>query len=332
MTGTEIQRFDVPDPNHGAVPCAVLLPPMAAERSALCLFLYGGGGSRENLADIAPLLEQGFRSGALPAMVVATPGVGPWSFYLDDPARGFFWESFIVQRFIPHLRATFAVQEAPAGTGLVGISMGGYGALKLAFGRPDAFGAVCAISPMIEPSFEAEPVRPRNRFFYPAGVPEALLGSARDAELYRRDHPASRARDNADALRASPLAIAIDAAGQDLFNAHDGAEFLHRCLWQLDIAHDYRLRREADHVGHDMPERLRDAFAWVGARLQLTAAELPPLERAWQSFLSGASSQRPASPPPATSPVFAGWLRAQFALQRTAAEAQDPTLARRYGI
>jgi S-formylglutathione hydrolase len=327
-----IQRFDVDDPNQGAVPCAALLPPSAAEKLPLCLFLYGGGGSRENLADIAPILEGAWRTGALPAMVVATPDVGPWSFYLDDPARGLHWESFIAQRFIPQLRARFAVHDAAAATGLVGMSMGGYGALKLAFGRPDAFAAVYAISPMVEPSFEAEPVRPRHRFFYPPDVPQALVGANRDAELYRRDHPAARARVHADALRASPIAIAIDAAGRDLFNAHDGAEFLHRCLWQLDIAHEYRLRRDADHVGHDMPERLRDAFAWVGARLQLTAAELPAFERAWQQFLSGASREQPATPPPPTSPVFAAWLRAQLAAPRTAAEAQDPTLARRYGL
>lgn len=324
-----IQRFDVDDPNHGAVPCAALLPEAPAEKLPLCLFLYGGGGSRENLADIAPLLEEGWRTGTLPPMVVATPDVGPWSFYLDDPERGLHWESFIALRFMPQLRALFPVHHA---TGVVGMSMGGYGALKLAFGRPDAFGAVYAISPMIEPSLEAEPVRPRHRFFYPPELPQALLGSARDPELYRRDHPAARARSRADALRASPLAIAIDAAGDDMFNAHDGAEFLHRCLWQLDIAHEYRLRRDADHVGHDMPERLRDAFAWVGARLQPTAAELPPLERAWQHFLSGASSEQPASPPSPTSPVFAAWLRAQFTLPRTAAAERDPTVARRYGL
>ncbi len=269
MDDVELRRFELSDPVHGAVPCATARPRSAQGALPLCLFLYGGGGSRETLADVAPLLSSWWASGRVPPMLVATPDVGAFSFYLDDPARGVAWESFVV-RFAEHLRA----REASDAAALVGISMGGYGALKIAFARPHAFRAVAVVSPMIEPGVEAARVPLRNRFHYPPGVPEALLGPRRDPELYRRDHPAARARANADALRSSSLAIAIDAAGSDALNAHDGAEHLHRVLWALDVAHDYRLRRDADHVGPDLVERLADAFAWVGAHL----APRPPVE------------------------------------------------------
>jgi S-formylglutathione hydrolase len=298
MPEPQVQRFEVVDPVHGRVPCAAVTPASDAPR-ATCLFLYGGGGSRETLVEIAPLLHAWWQGARLPPMAIVTPDVGPWSFYLDDPARGMGWETFVAERLIASCGAR------PIGA--VGISMGGYGALKIAFARPRLFAAVAAVSPMIEPAVEAHQVPLRNRYHYPAEVPQALLGPERDAELYRRDHPAARARANAAALRASELAIYLDAAGADALHAQDGAEHLHRALWDLDVAHEYRLRRDADHVGPDLIDRLADAFAWAGDRL------VP----------------RPSTAP---DPDPRAQLRAHLEPLRRAAEPLDPTFARRYGV
>ena len=46
---------------------------------------------------------------------------------------------------------------------LIGFSMGGYGALKLALRRPEAFAAVAALCPVIFPADIAADVPARNR-------------------------------------------------------------------------------------------------------------------------------------------------------------------------
>jgi S-formylglutathione hydrolase len=305
MHAPALQRFELVDPVHGRVPCVAVVPASGAAPRAMCLFLYGGGGSCESLAEIEPLLQGWWGRDRLAPMVVATPDVGPWSFYLDDPARGLCWESLVAERLTALLQAGFG-DGAPLPCGAVGISMGGYAALKLALARPRAFTAIAAISPMIEPAFEADDVRPRNRYHYPPQVPQALLGVQRDRALYRADHPAARALRNADALRASELAIYLEAAGSDALNAHDGAEHLHRVLWDLDVPHEYHLRKDSDHVGPDLIDRLEQAFAWVSARLV-----------------------------PAPSPQVnehARMLRAQLEPLRAAAAASDPSFARRCGL
>ena len=329
MTHARLSRFDVEDPVHGQVPCAVLAPERH-EQTALpvCIFLYGGGGSRESLTSLQPLLEDAWREGKLSPCVVATPDVGPFSFYLDDHKRGYAWESFITQRFVPHLRA--ADRAA-----IVGVSMGGYGALKLAFQHPGQFAAVAAVSPMLEPYRERDPdaVPLRNRFFYPPDVPSALLGLQRDAALYQRDHPTARARKHADAIIAHKLAIYIDAAGRDALNAHDGAESLHRELWAQDIPHEYHLRKNADHAGPDQAARLLAALQWVNAELQPPAAPvLTPLEQAWQTWLSQPTESQPTTPLPGESSLFPAYLRALIAPQRKEAIKRDPTLHRHYGV
>jgi S-formylglutathione hydrolase len=239
--------------------------------------------------------------------------------------RGQYWEGFVAERFVTQLRIRFQYNGSLA---LAGISMGGYGALKLALARPADYAGVAAISPMLEPAFEASQVPLRNRYHYPPDVPQALLGPARDAALYDRDHPVLRARRNAGALRSCGLPIYLDAASRDALHAHDGAEHLHRVLWQLDVPHEYRLRRDADHIGPDILDRLRDAFAWIGARvcppptLPLTAAEAE-----WLAWLDGDRRQPPpaAAPPAPSSALFPRWLRAQLALLRDAAAAREPS-------
>lgn len=301
MNELEIRRFDVSDPDQGPIPCAVVAPSRAVQDLPLCLFLYGGGGGRETLVDISPLLADAWASRALPPMVVATADLGPFGFYLDDPERGLLHETFLRTRFLPFLRRSF---ELSARAVLVGVSMGGYGALKIAFAQPESFVAVAAIGPMIEPSVDAHAVPLRNRCHYPSDVPTALLGPERDAALFGRDHPAARARENAEALRGSNLAIYIDAAGRDCLRAHDGAEFVHRVLWELDVAHEYHLRRDSDHVGPDLAERLLRGFAFVGRHLVGTET---PNEQA------------------------AG-LRAQLAPLFAEAARVDPTVHRTYGV
>lgn len=325
MPQASLSRFDVEDAVHGSVPCAALLHEARAQRELpCCLLLYGGGGSRETLAELQPVFEQAWSQGLLPPCILATPDVGPWSFYLDDPARGLAWESFIAGPFIERVGARSRL-------GIVGISMGGYGALKLAFARPERFAAVAAVSPMVEPYSAAVPLR--NRFFYPSEVPQALLGAARDHALYSADHPDRRARAHADRLREHQLAICLDAAGRDALHAHDGAESLHRTLWELDIPHEYHLRRDADHLGPDLAPRLCSALGWVLERLQPAAAEpLSDLEQTWQRWLQAPHAPLPDQPLPAASPLAPHVLRATLEPERQAALRSDPTLTRNYGI
>lgn len=329
-TQAYIARFTVADPVHGEVACIELAPRYEATLP-VCLFLYGGGGTCESLLALEPLLTKAWQSGALPACRVITPNVAPWCFYLDDTQHGSAWESFVAERLLAHVHVA-AEKTTQAPVGLIGISMGGYGALKMALARPRTFRAVAAVAPMVEPSFTASEVGPRNRYHYPPEVPAALLGLERDAALYAADHPACRAVRNAEALRAGALAIYLDAGAADALNAHDGAEFLHRVLWDLDVRHDYHLGGAADHVGPSLIPRLEAAFCWLGNQLVPTLAALTPLETAWQRWLDDGASGSPPPPLPATSSLMPRVLRTLLAPLREAAQRQDETMRRLFGV
>jgi S-formylglutathione hydrolase len=159
------------------------------------------------------------------------------------------------------------------------------------------------------------------------------VGPTRDPALFEWNNPANRAQANAGLIRDNRLAIYIDAGDEDFLNAHDGAEFLHRVLWALDISHEYHLVRGADHGGPTMRPRMHSMYAWVGSVIRALQCEAEPgvEERMVSAWIeSGMAGKPPAVPP--TSQEFLRILRAQFQTLRARATSSDPTTNRRFGI
>ena len=338
----EISKMPVDFAPEG-VPYAAILPPGYEQLGPmpLCLVLHGGGGSHQNLADSKSIYDQLWTSGALPPMVLASAGVSPLGFYLDHPDSKVRWERFIAQDFIAHLRRTYKLRGDRDSTIISGTSMGGHGSLRIAFRNPDRFAAVAALEPALDPALKVNDVTARNRFFYRSVLDtggdnsaERLVGSDRDAALFEANNPANVAIANADAIRASGLAIYIEAGDEDLFNFQDGTEFLHRVLWDLDISHEYHLVRGADHIGPSLRPRMLETYSWVGSVLaprDARADEITAAERAWVEWIEGSSKGNPPLIDP-LSPAMVRAYRRWLASAREETAKIDPTTNRRYGV
>ena len=320
-----VSLHDLPSAHLPApVPYAVLAPGSTTPLP-ICILLMGGGGTRESLVDLQPVFDGWWSEGVLPPMFIVTPTAG-LDYYMEEPEGAIRWDSFFVSDLIPAVHGAFPTTGV---THLAGISGGGYGALKLAFARPDLFASVAVMQPMLEPGLRESDVSARNRLHHAAGGTPKLIGPARDAALWEANNPANRAVANAQAIRDSGLAIYLEAADRDFLNAHDGAEFLHRTLWDLDVAHEYHLVREADHGGPTMRPRLRAMFAWLGA-LGRPAVGDEAVEQAAGAWVeSGMQGKPPAGA--TTTEAFIHSLRSRFEPLRNAAAVSDPTTLRRYG-
>ena len=333
---SNVELHDLPSRNlREPAPYALITPPGYHDAAPLplCLMLMGGGGSRDHLVACQPLFDGWWLDGSLPPMVIATPSPA-MDYYLEDSRGSVRWDSFLVEEFVPHLRATCNIGRDRLSTAITGISIGGYGALKTAFASPDEFGVVAAMQPMLEPGFEDSSIGRRNRLYHSSGGPPQLVGTTRDAALFAANNPANRARANVNAIRSASLAIYIECGDEDFLNAHDGAEFLHRVLWDLDLSHEYRLTRGADHGGPGMRPRMLAMLAWTGAALNTlrpAATEPNAEEKAVTAWIdNGMSGQPPAAAP--ASKEFIRILRAQMQPLRDQAAKSDPTTHRRFGI
>lgn len=253
----------------GPVEYLVLTPPgwTGREQLPLLLMLHGAGSSAASLEAQLPLYERAWADGSLPPVLAAcasTPTLG--GFYIDH-AQGGRWETAVAQEFPAHVAREFGADLSRQL--ITGASMGGYGALKIAFAQPERFIAVAAMAPAVFPGETADQVPPGNA----PSVLGDLLTAMRDSPAgYAANSVTGRLRASAGAIRDSGLAIAVECGDQDSFGLADGAEYLHRVLRDLGVSHDYHLVGGADHVGPETERRQADVLVLLGQALKQAPA------------------------------------------------------------
>jgi S-formylglutathione hydrolase len=229
----------------------------------LVLNLHGGGGSRDGLKRQAQLWSRLWKDKTIPPAVVVMPSVGKRSFYMNYRDGSEQWEDFIMLELIPHLRKQFSIGKDSRRTLIMGVSMGGMGALRMAFKYPEFFGAVAALEPGISPVLKWQDLEPKHRFWRDDELFEKVYGKPVNANYWALSNPASIARANPERLIKSDLQIYFEAGDQDQFWLYEGAEFLHQILWQQKVRHEYHLVRGADHVGGSLGERTEEAIRFL---------------------------------------------------------------------
>ena len=215
------------------------------------------------LKRVRPLIEQLWKTERIPPAIFVTPSVTARGFYMNFRDGSEKWEDFVVHEFIDHLRKSLPVSANPDRTFVMGTSMGGMGALRMAFRYPDRFGAIAALEPGIEPILRFEDMQMKHRFWRSDELLEQAYGKPVDAEYWAKNNPATMAVNNRDAIVSSGLQIYVEAGDMDQFWLYEGAEFLHQVLWKERVRHEYHLVRGADHVGPSLGERTEEAILFL---------------------------------------------------------------------
>ncbi len=289
------------------------------------LHLHGAGGSCEQLVaeHTAGVWDRRFGEDVMPPMVIAMiSGLdGTYMDYYDGSQR---WDTFLRSEFVPFCESTFKCGGQQDMRMAVGTSMGGFGALHLCFGRPEEWGAVAACEPAIDAVLDSAGITMRSfrranesataddtnidRHIGKFGAGSTGRVSEWDAAFFRANNPVAMAADNGADIRASGLKICVEVGDQDNLMLHDGAELLHRVLWDQRVEHSYFLHHGADHVGISVEWRMEALCQWLGRTwMDLHASEeekairyAPPseIERQWMQFVQGQRKDPPPGPPP----------------------------------
>jgi S-formylglutathione hydrolase FrmB len=94
-------------------------------------------------------LDQLIAAGTVQPLIVVLPnGLNKYkgAFYANSSSTGN-WEDYIVRDVVGYVDSHYRTMASAAQRGIAGHSMGGYGALTLAFRHPDVFSSVYAMSP-----------------------------------------------------------------------------------------------------------------------------------------------------------------------------------------
>ena len=242
----------------GGCDYATLAPESDASSAPFLYLLHGGGGGRQFLRTMQPLIESVIDDGLLPPVVAVTPSAH-MSYYMDYHDGSERWETLLTEVLPSQV-------VADRGRMLItGISMGGVGTLRLAFRNPQQFIACASLEPGVDPFLRLED---KPDWYDVVGAPRLgkKFGDPIDSEFWAAHNPANIAAK--EPMRLSALKIYVEVGTHDSLYNHHNTEFLHRVLFDNGVKHEYRMELGADHIGNSVPGRFRDALWFLGRTLQ----------------------------------------------------------------
>jgi S-formylglutathione hydrolase FrmB len=219
----------------------ILLPPSyeveATRRYPILYFLHGLGENEQFLVRGGGLnlVEDLWEKHQIGDYLIVTPAADS-SFYINSLDRQVRYEDFVVEEFMPFIEHRYRTRRGRAARGVGGISMGGYGALHLAFRHPELFGSVSAHSAaLIEklPEVTGAGASPTPLLRVLGGV----FGSPVDRAFWDRNNPLTLAR----AAHLAGLKIYFDCGAEDDYGFEAGATTLHRELTARGIVHEFHI-------------------------------------------------------------------------------------------
>ena len=242
-----------------SVPYCIVLPDnFDSDKTAKYPILYSlhGLGDNEQFfvhSGLWNLVEDMRDKKELKEFLIVTPD-GDASFYINSRDGKNRYEDFLLQEFFPFIEKRYRAAPGRANRAISGVSMGGYGALHLAFSHPQLFGSVSAHSAaLIEklPSFlGSSSSSPRAR------VLGSVFGNPPDPAFWDRNSPLVLAR----TANLSGLKIYFDCGDQDDYGFESGAVALDKILTSRHIPHEFHLypgRHDPSYFADHLPASLQ---------------------------------------------------------------------------
>ncbi len=220
----------------------VLLPPgynrPPRRRYPVLYYLPGLGGSAEELVNSQAwmLIDDLWQGHQLrPFLIVSADSFN--SFYINAYDGRMRYEDFFMRELPGWIGQRYRTLPGRRNRALLGISMGGYGALHLAFKYPQRFGSVSAHSAMLlrrPPVAAVNDPLTRRRLRYLGRI----FGMPPNPRFWARNSPFTLAQSR---RHLSGLKIEFDCGQQDDYGFQQGALELHRRLLQLGVPHEFHL-------------------------------------------------------------------------------------------
>ncbi|HEY2120380.1 MAG TPA: alpha/beta hydrolase-fold protein [Candidatus Acidoferrum sp.] len=248
--------------------CVVLPTSFDADKTKhfpILYFFHGLGDNEQFLvhSGLWNVVEDLRDKRELKDFLIATPDGGT-TFYINSKDGRNRYEDFLIQEFFPFIEKRYRVASGRANRAIDGVSMGGFGALHLAFRHPQLFSSVSAHSAALIDKIPASvsasaPPSPRNRIF--GGV----FGVPFDPVFWQQTSPLTLVR-TAD---LSGLKIYFDCGEEDDYGFEAGATALDKILTTRQIPHQFHLypgRHDYTYFAAHIPASLQFASSLFPSR------------------------------------------------------------------
>jgi S-formylglutathione hydrolase FrmB len=219
--------------------------------------LFEGAGFWERRG-LAPVLAGLRASGSVPEFLVVAVDGGN-SFFVDAP--GGRYEDMVTKDLVAHVESSYRVVPGRKGRGLLGVSMGGYAALHVAFDQPGLVAAVATHSAML---LERIPSAEQGAGRWHMSAFTKVFGDPIDPALWAENDPLAKAR---TVDPGAVPALYMDCGSEDRYGLANGHRDLHAILEDRGIPHRLELP-PGDHGYEFVRSRIEKSLGFLGQALR----------------------------------------------------------------
>ena len=257
----------------GPLHYSLYLPPGydedAARRYPVVYLLHGLGGRDSDwvrMGRIRATADRLIESGAIPPLIVVMPDGGN-GWYVDSAAVGGpgDYGTAIGRDLIAHVDLTYRTVAGRRGRAIAGLSMGGFGALRLAFAQPERFAAAASLSGAVfRPVRSAEEAPAEGRIFHGA------FGTPFDPARFNRASLFDRIDDVA--ALADPPGLYLAVGDDDGFGLWRSTVELFLALRDAGVPAELRVT-DGDHVWPLWADQIEGALHFLAGHLAAPSDE-----------------------------------------------------------
>jgi S-formylglutathione hydrolase FrmB len=238
---------------YGSLPCealgkelkfAIQLPPSyhtdTKRRYPVLYFLHGMFGNEREFErrGVAAAISRMRDEGKIGDFIIVSPA-GENSFYLNAK-NGAAYEDAIIKDLIPFIEKNYRIIGTPATRSIQGISMGGWGALLLAFKHPEMFSSVTTHCAALFNELPHLSGTDRRSQFMLQMIGK-IFGDPPDEAFFRSVNPMFVVEENLAAIKKSGLKIYFDCGEQDRYQFQESNKLFDEKLTKLGLAHEFHL-------------------------------------------------------------------------------------------
>jgi S-formylglutathione hydrolase FrmB len=202
-------------------------------------YLHGLGDNEQSLLNTGgwDLIEDMRRTGKVGDFVVLAPN-GGHTFFMNSADGKIRYEDFLTKEFMPQMEKKYRVAGTRTKRGITGVSMGGFGALRLAFKYPQQFEAVSAQMPALIADI------PPDLVGGGPGSPGSMLGDVFgnpiDVAFLQRNSVFYFAKSD-PAIELKRIKVYFDVGNNDDYGFEQGAQKLHQLLDSRGIPNEFHI-------------------------------------------------------------------------------------------
>jgi S-formylglutathione hydrolase FrmB len=216
---------------HKQIKCVVVLPDVYQQKKnkfSVVYLLHGYSGDYSNWIKKVGALKKYVDKFNL---IIVCPDGGYSSWYFDSPIDSSFkYETYVATEVVNYIDSNYRTINSKNNRAITGLSMGGHGALFLAFKHQDIFGAAGTMSGGVDLS------ESKNKFEIVKRIGDTITNAKNWHDL--------TVINLIENYSNTKLKLIIDCGLNDIFIK--GNQHLHQKLLALNIAHDY-IERPGEH-------------------------------------------------------------------------------------